>query len=284
MGLIKRYPFLDVSSIGESVLGKNLYLIKLGNGPKKLHINASHHALEWINSVFVMEFIENLSNALINGTSIKGYDISEILGTHTFYFVPMVNPDGVDLVNEGLKKDNPYYEQLLKWNDTGKPFGEVWQANIKGVDLNHNYNAAWEESKKAEERLGINGPGPTRYSGPYPFSEPESQAVRDLNFREDFYLAIAYHTQGEIIYWNFMNLSTQRDEEIGKILAKASGYVLDTATGVSSYAGYKDWFIQDFRKPGYTVETGLGKNPLSITQLTKIYEDNEKLLLAATQV
>ena len=284
MGLLQRYPFLIVSSIGKSVLGKELFLIKFGNGPKKIHINASHHALEWINSVFVMKFIESMSKAYINNEEINGYNIRNIFDTHTFYIVPMVNPDGVDLVNDGLQLDNPYYNDLIKWNNTGKPFSEVWQANIRGVDLNHNYDAAWDLSKEAEESLGITGPGPTRYSGPFPFSEPETKALRDLTQNEDFYMAIAYHTQGEVIYWNFMDLATERDREIGEKLADASGYYLDTAAGVASYAGYKDWFIQDFRKPGYTVETGKGKNPLPITQLPKIYEDNMRLLLTATTV
>jgi len=284
MGLIQRYPFLEASSIGKSVLGNDLFLIKFGDGPKKIHINASHHALEWITSVFVMKFIESISNAYINNEDIDGYNIENIFNTHTFYIVPMVNPDGVDLVTEGLQPNNPYHNDLIMWNKTGRPFSEVWQANIRGVDLNHNYDAAWKESKNSEKALGITGPGPTRYSGEYPFSEPETQAMRDLTQNEDFYLALAYHTQGEVIYWNFMNLATQRDQDIGDILAKASGYTLDTATGVASYAGYKDWFIKDFRKPGYTVEAGKGKNPLPITQLPRIYEDNMRLILAATTV
>lgn len=284
MGLLQRYQFLDISSIGRSVLGKDLFLVKFGNGPIKIHVNASHHALEWINSVFVMKFIESMSNAFINNEEINGFNIRNIFNTHTFYIVPMVNPDGVDLVNEGLQLDNPYYSDLIRWNTTGRPFSEVWQANIRGVDLNHNYDAAWQQSKEAEEELGITGPGPTRYSGPFPFSEPETQALRNLTINEDFYLAIAYHTQGKVIYWNFMDLATQRDKEIGEKLAQASGYTLDTAAGVASYAGYKDWFIQDFRKPGYTVETGRGTNPLPITQLPQIYEDNVRLLLTATTV
>ncbi len=284
MALIQRYPFLDASSIGKSVLGNDLFLIKFGNGPKHIHVNASHHALEWITSVFIMKFIEGISKAYINNQDIEGHNIKNIFNTHTFYIVPMVNPDGVDLVNEGLKPDNPYYSDLIRWNNTGRPFSEVWQANIRGVDLNHNYDAAWQESKNAERALGITGPGPTRYSGEFPFSEPETQAMRNLVLSNTFYIAIAYHAQGEVIYWNFMNLATQRDQEIGDILAEASGYTLDMATGVASYAGFKDWFIKEFRRPGYTVEAGRGKNPIPITQLPRIYEDNMRLLLAATTV
>ena len=48
-----------------------------------------------------------------------------------------------------------------------------------------------------------------------------------------------------------------------------------------SYAGYKDWFIQEFDKPGYTFEAGIGVNPLPISQLGTIYLDNEKAMLLA---
>lgn len=283
-GLNQRYPFLKVSVIGKSVLGKDIYLIKFGKGDKKIHYNATHHALEWINSVFFMQFIERICYALISSEKIEGYDIYDIYNKCTLYFVPMVNPDGVDLVQKGLSIDNPYYKDLMKWNDTGKPFDEVWQANIRGVDLNHNYKAEWEKSKEQEEKMGIYGPGPTRFSGPYPFSEPETIAIKNLTENENFYMALAYHTQGEIIYWNFNNLGTERDKQIGQELADVSGYTLDTAQGVSSYAGYKDWFIQDFGKPGYTIETGKGKNPLPITELPKIYAPNVKLILKSTQL
>jgi g-D-glutamyl-meso-diaminopimelate peptidase len=46
--------------------------------------------------------------------------------------------------------------------------------------------------------------------------------------------------------------------------------------------GYKDWFIQDYKKPGYTIEVGKGINPLPIEQFNKIYDDNEELLLISS--
>ena len=71
---------------------------------------------------------------------------------------------------------------------------------------------------------------------------------------------------------------------IGRALANVSGYTLDEAVGIASYAGYKDWFIQDFRRPGYTVEVGRGTNPLPISQFDTIYADNLPLLLLASVI
>ena len=63
-----------------------------------------------------------------------------------------------------------------------------------------------------------------------------------------------------------------------------SGYDLGETTGITSYAGYKDWFIEKFRRPGYTIEVGLGENPLPISQFNKIYSDNIKVLLEGATI
>ena len=47
----------------------------------------------------------------------------------------------------------------------------------------------------------------------------------------------------------------------------------------SSFAGYKDWFIQEYNRPGYTIEAGLGENPLPISQFDNIYEKNIGILV-----
>ena len=57
------------------------------------------------------------------------------------------------------------------------------------------------------------------------------------------------------------------------------GYLLAETPYNSSFAGYKDWFIQDFNKPGYTIEAGLGENPLPISQFEQIYNDNLGILV-----
>lgn len=283
-GLKARYPFLEVGIAGKSVLGKNLYYIRLGNGPNQVFYNGAHHALEWITSPLLMKFIENFAKAYMEERNIRGYDVRDIWDQSSIYIMPMVNPDGVDLVLNGLQRDNPFYEDLIRWNRGSLDFSEVWQANIRGVDLNHNYDALWQLSKEAEPFYGVYGPGPTRYSGPYPESEPESRTVADFTRRRNFRLVLAYHSQGEVIYWNFQNLAPPVARTIGELFSRVSGYALDETYGIASYAGYKDWFIQEYRRPGYTIEVGRGRNPLPIEQFDGIYNDNEELLLLAAVV
>lgn len=282
--LQNRYPFLEVGVAGQSVLGRNLYYLKLGNGPNHVFFNAAHHALEWITAVLLMKFSENFLKAYVNGTSIRGYNPRDIWNTSSVYIMPMVNPDGIDLVINGLQSSNPYYEPLIRWNKGRTDFSRVWQANNHGVDLNHNYDASWRLSKEAEPTYGITGPGPTRFSGPFPESEPESKAVADLTREHAFRLVIAYHSQGEVIYWNYQHMAGDVAREIANRLSSISGYALDQTTGIASYAGYKDWFIEKYGRPGYTVEVGRGTNPLPITQFPQIYRANEGLLLLAAVI
>lgn len=283
MGLKALYPFIETGIAGQSVLGRNLYYIRLGQGPNQVFYNGAHHALEWITSPLLMKFVEDFSKAYALGQKFAGYVPSEIWDKSSIYIVPMVNPDGVNLVVNGLSPFNPYYNELIRWNN-GTDFSDRWQANTRGVDLNHNYNAGWEESKQAAVELGITGPGPTRYSGPYPLSEPETRAMVDFTRSHDFRLVLAYHSQGEVIFWNFQNMAAQEAREIGEALAQASGYTLDEAEGIASYAGYKDWFIKEYNRPGYTVEVGRGKNPLPISQFNDIYSENLPLLLLASVI
>nr|WP_244990545.1 M14 family metallopeptidase [Clostridium algidicarnis] len=279
VGLKARYPFIERGILGKSVLEKNLYYIKLGNGPNEVFYNAAHHSLEWITSTLLMKFIEDFSKAYSEDGIINGYRIKDIFNKSTIYIVPMVNPDGVDLVIDGLKRDNPYYSRLIQWNKGSSDFSKDWQANIRGVDLNHNYDASWALSKQAEVVYGIYGPGPTRYSGPYPESEPETKSLADFTRAHNFRLVIAYHTQGEVIYWKYLNIIPNDSRKIAEMFSKASGYILSETTGIVSYAGYKDWFIERFVRPGYTIEVGKGKNPLPISQFDKIYRDNIEVLL-----
>lgn len=281
-GLKARYPFLETGSIGSSVLGRNLYYLRLGTGPNQVFYNGAHHALEWITTPVLMKFAEDFLKAYTAGQTLDGgYNPREIWNRSSIYIVPMVNPDGVDLVLNGLQPSNPYYQDLIRWNKGSTDFSTVWEANNRGVDLNHNYNAAWQLSKDAEAQYGVTGPGPTRYSGPSPESEPETKAMVAFTRNHNFRLVMAYHSQGQVIYWNFMDMAPPEGRTIGERLSQISGYRLDQTTGIASYAGYKDWFIQDFRRPGYTIEVGLGENPLPISQFDTIYNDNLGMLLYA---
>ena len=141
----------------------------------------------------------------------------------------------------------------------------------------------WEEAKAQKYAAGFTRPAPRDFVGSRPLDAPESRAVYDLSLREDFDLTVSLHTQGEEIYWRFADYNVQNGGEIGEKMAEASGYTLAEPSLFSSFAGYKDWFIMTYQRPGYTVEAGIGRNPLPITQFDRIYPSVKAILKVALE-
>lgn len=283
-GLKKKYPFIEVGSAGNSVMGKNIYYLRLGRGPNPVFYNGSHHANEWITSVLLIKFIINFAKAYEVKGCIRGYSISEIWNKSSIYIVPMINPDGVDLINNWPNFAEPVYQQATLLNTLEKPLPTVWKANIRGVDLNLNYPADWEKEHQLEIERGITGPAPRDFGGPAPLSEPESISMVNFTRQHDFRLVIAYHTQGEEIYWQYKNHAPPESLTIAQLFSRISGYPIMENPPESSYAGYKDWFILEYGRPGFTIEAGIGTNPISISQMPTIYRQNEEILLLGALV
>ena len=281
LDLKSTYPFINLNVVGYSVLGKSLYSVRLGNGPKKVLYSASIHANEWITSLLLMKFIEDYAIAYQNNLSLYGTPIRDLFNNVSIFIMPMVNPDGVDLVNDALNPNSFGFIQAsrIAYSYATIPFPSGWKANINGVDLNLQFPAEWEKAKKIKFDLGFTDPAPRDFVGYGPLTEPEALAIYNLALSNNFDLTIAYHTQGEEIYWNFNNINPPRGLQIAWRFAYASGYVVQDVPYNSSFAGFKDWFIQDFNKPGFTIEAGLGENPLPISQFNDIYRDNLPILI-----
>ena len=143
------------------------------------------------------------------------------------------------------------------------------------------FPANWLEARRIKFEQGYTSPAPRDFVGYGPLTEPESLALYDFALERNFRLILTYHTQGEIIYWRYLNYEPKGAKELGEEFARISGYILDDVVETGSYAGYRDWFIQTYNRPGYTVETGKGENPLLISQFDKIYNDNLGILVTA---
>ena len=90
---------------------------------------------------------------------------------------------------------------------------------------------------------------------------------------------LTYHTQGEVIYWQYLDYAPSNSLEIANIFATNSGYRVADVPSNSSFAGLKDWFLYTYRRPGFTIEAGLGTNPLPLSDLSNIFENNLGILV-----
>ena len=266
---------------GHSVRGTPLYALSVGEGPRTLLLSAAHHANEWITAPLLMKYLEELLHAFAAGESVGGGPAEEILARCRLVFVPLVDPDGVDLVTGALGA--PWLTSAgdiaAMWPDI--PFPSGWKANIEGVDLNLQYPALWETAREIKFSQGFIAPAPRDYVGPAPLSAPESRALAALTRKEDPDLVLAFHTQGETIYWRFLDREVPGSRALGELLSEVSGYALEDAPYASGFAGYKDWFIEQFGRPGYTVEAGRGENPLPLTEFASIWRSCAPLITAA---
>lgn len=282
-GLAARYPFIRLRSIGESVAGMPILLAVIGAGETQVSFNAAHHANEWITTPVLLKFLEQYADACAVGGSIYGTDAGMLFARTTLYLVPLVNPDGVDLVTGAFPVRSPLYDVALRLAADYReiPFPDGWKANIAGTDLNLNYPAGWEQAREIKFAQGFTRPAPRDYVGYAPLSAPESLAMSELTHRQNFALVLAYHSQGRVIFWQYADYEVPRALEIGEALAAASDYALSDTPYNAAFAGYKDYFIAQYLRPGYTVEVGIGTNPLPLVQFDAIYRENLGLLVTA---
>ena len=280
--LANAYPIISVRQFGTTAFGRPLLAMTIGSGERKVLYTAAHHANEWITAYILLKFAEDLASAIATGGTVYGVPASTLAKTQ-ITIVPLVDPDGVDLVTGAIQPGSVEYElaRTLAEYYPQIPFPDGWKANLLGVDLNLQYPAGWLQAREIKFSQGYTRPGPRDFVGRAPLSQLESRALAELTEEIDPALVLAYHTQGQVIYWQFRDIEIPGAEALAQDFARTSGYALEEVPAESANAGYKDWFIQYFRRPGFTIEVGQGESPLPLNQFEKIYRDNLGILTAA---
>ena len=283
--IVKAYPFCRTELLTTTAFQRPVRTLVIGSGPRKVIYSASHHANEWITTLVLLKFAEDFAAAIAGNERIFDTDAQALARQATIYMVPMVDPDGVDLVVGAISPNSPQYAIARQFADDypSIPFPNGWKANLLGVDLNLQYPAGWLQAREIKFSQGFTSPAPRDYVGRSPLNQAESRALAGYTEFINPALVLAYHTQGKEIYWQFQEYEVPGARELGEEFARLSGYILTEAPYNSSFAGYKDWFIQYFRRPGYTIEVGEGVNPLPISQFNEIYRDNLGILVTAAR-
>ncbi len=270
------YPdLIKLSSIGKSVEGRDLTLIEFGRGGKRIFVCGAHHAREYITTTYLMYAIDRYARCYRGNTDWNGYNVKEILDNVTFSIVPMINPDGINLVQNGIYSVANVAEVSALPIYEGKKYGyPAWKANIRGVDLNWNYDKDWTAEKSK------NGRGSSGFNGDTPRSEPESVAVADYVDTHPFDAYFSFHTQGEIFYWADY---TENPTNLCDLIEKDTGFrpIEDKAEGIGG--SFFDYVYRKYRKPTVTIELCpyIGNFPYPDTDFDTVWNPAKNILLIA---
>ena len=260
---------VDLSIIGYSLLNKPIYAIHLGNydGPQMI-MEGGIHAREYLSTLFLIEEIKYLATKdIINGG---------------IYVVPMVNPDGIELVLNGTTNlpCDILRRYLLDVNNNNPDFSQ-WKANANAVDLNVNFDASWGEGTQ-----NVFCPSSGNFVGYYPESEREINNLIRFTKEVNPSITISWHTKGEVIYYGFKSLSPEdlmRDYNIALSLSAVNGYPVIKTEG--SVGGYSDYISLVYNVPAYTIEIGNGAlpHPIGEEYLMEVFEQNKNVPIVALE-
>ena len=243
---------MNVFEIGRSLCGRSIFALELQGGSERTLIAAGFHGSEYLTVLAALKFAGELTPGE---------------GTGCVAIVPCVNPDGTEIALNGFDSAGVFSGSAQKLC----PNHRRWQANARGVDINHNFAACWQQVKAREIAAGITGPACTRYGGEDAESEPETRALCSLCRRSSFDRVLALHSQGRELYWDFNSCKPPEGLVIAEKMAEVSGYRVAQPEPMAVGGGFKDWFLQKYRRPGFTVEMGLGKNPLPLSDFESEY-------------
>ncbi|HJC48658.1 MAG TPA: M14 family metallocarboxypeptidase [Candidatus Lachnoclostridium pullistercoris] len=277
---------MTVNVIGTSADGRNLYEIVVGNvnSGKHVMIQAAIHGREYMTPLLVMKQLETALEQYDTG-SYGGVPYSSLFQQAAVHFLPMVNPDGVSISQFGLQGINsPQLRQTIedayaKDLEEGRTalslerYLTYWKANGRGVDLNSNFDAGWENLND------LGHPSYAGYKGESAASEPESRALVNLAGKYSWSLILNYHSMGEVIYWDYEgNKVSAESKELADLVSGITGYRQISSSGGG---GYKDWVqIRETPIPSITVEVGSVSCPMPLSEWSRVWPQNETVWAA----
>ena len=296
--LKQRYPDLcEIIKLGTTADGRDIIDVAVGSktASKNVIIQYSMHAREYINTLLGMKQLEELLKGMQSGTEYNGITYSALLQDVRLHIIPLMNPDGVTISQlgfDGINNETIRADLNKIWatdNEAGRgdvnlaAYTSLWKANALGVDLNRNYDTLWEDASVG----GTTEPSSARYPGPSAHSEKETVALLALEEAVNCSAQIAYHSEGDLIFWNYGVEGDlyAKDEQLALTVGAVTGYPLEsTVTSNQSTSGCSDYFIRELGVPSITIETGTGDCPIGIDQWDAIWAANWQVLPAVAEL
>ena len=218
-------PFAYIKTLTRTAGGRPIVAIQLGCGCTKVLVTGAHHANESITGTLLWELLLAYCRAICNGGTFGGKSARALYRNSMLYCVPLVNPDGADLVAGEIPEASPEYVQAaaIAAGFPQIPFPDGWKANLRGVDLNLNYPASWDLAKEIKGNLGFDRAAPRDFPGNKPLDQRETAALAAYTacIRPD--ILLAYHTQGRVIYPGGRDLDPPGAEALAETFPKRQG-------------------------------------------------------------
>jgi len=280
--IAKVYDIGDSWEKTEGIADRDILAIKISDNVEveedepEILVMALHHSREWPTSEIATQLLDNLT---VNyGTDAR---ISWLVDNRQIWIVPVVNPDGLEF--------SMTYDDDWRKNRRDNGDGTI------GVDLNRNYDGS-----QNDDPLGEWGGAGTSfdtssitYCGTEPFSEPETQAIRDLARAHDFSIAVDLHTYGDLVMWpwGYTANTTADDEDLSRIgaeLATINGYTADQSVGLYPTTGDSlDWLYGSLNIYAFLFEIGGnldGFNPDDEDAVLELISENIPALMLAIEI
>ena len=205
----------------QGIADRDILAMKISDNPEKEELDepsvlivGCHHARELISVEIPLAIIKTLTENYSVDTRIKS-----LVDNRDIWIVPMLNPDGHVYVEEV----NSTWRKNRNTNDNSNSL-------YQGVDLNRNYGFKWGYDNTGSSPQAKS----ETYRGTAPFSEPETQAIKDLMEEHDFALGLSYHSYGNsfLFPWGYIDEDTEDNtvfERLGRIYCKKNEYIYGNA-------------------------------------------------------
>lgn len=251
INLEESHPHLaKVYDIGDSLERRNIYALKISDNVSMDEDEAEvlfigcHHAREWIS----VEVPFLLGKYLVENYD-SNAEIKDLVDRSQIWIVPLLNPDGLEYSIHFYR----YWRKNRRDNGNGS----------YGVDLNRNYSYKWG--------IDNEGSSPNSYSDVYrgksPFSEPETQAIRDLFAKRNFQAVISFHSYSQVILypWGYTELAPEKNDLLADLAANMSNLIQSVNGSIYEFGQASsslyltngdttDWALGNYNIPAYTIE------------------------------
>ncbi len=281
--LSERYPQIEISYIGATILDRAIPVLSLGNpnASKSVMYLGGLSGGDCVTSALLFRFAADYFNFLQTGRRMYNVNLPYLFERRRIHIIPMLNCDGCTIringCGESLLKD-----RLLSMNNADPSFGS-WQANARGVDLRYNFSAGFHNHKAESAAEGTDFGGRWGYGGTAPESEPETASLcNHLRISLGTSLLISFHMDNNALTYPYLeNPETPipRVRTVGRLLSRMSCTTPEKKTEAKGTV--EDWFTNEFRRPAFSVGCRYPETENTLDDSVKIYAYLRETLFCA---